>query len=93
MLLQNQLAIVAKCCIDSQINGTAGKSSDLDLAVLVPSYADVIELWDISSDIAVHEYQHLRLAVTECVIPPLYVNFRILRKLDKISNISNNNGS
>lgn len=36
----------------SQINGTAGKSSDLDLAVLVPGYADVIELWDISSDIA-----------------------------------------
>ena len=75
----------------SQINGTADKSSDLDLAVLVAGYADVIELWDISSDIAVHEHQHLRLAVTECVIPPLYVNFRILRKLDKISNISNNN--
>ena len=36
----------------SQINGTANKSSDLDLAVLVPGYADVIELWDISSDIA-----------------------------------------
>ena len=36
----------------SQINGTADKSSDLDLAVLVPGYADVIELWDISSDVA-----------------------------------------
>lgn len=52
MFLKNQLAIVAKCCIGSQINGTAGKSSDLDLAVLVAGYADVIELWDISSDIA-----------------------------------------
>lgn len=36
----------------SQISGDADKNSDLDLAVLVPGYADVIELWDISSDIA-----------------------------------------
>ena len=36
----------------SQITGTADKNSDLDLAVLVEGYADVIELWDISSDIA-----------------------------------------
>jgi len=36
----------------SQLQGTADKNSDLDLAVLVAGYADVIALWDISSDLA-----------------------------------------
>jgi predicted nucleotidyltransferase len=52
-LLQQRLPnVMAVYAFGSQINGTAGKSSDLDLAVLVPGYADVVELWDISSDIA-----------------------------------------
>jgi len=47
--LPNLMAVYA---FGSQIAGTADKHSDLDLAVLVGGYADVIELWDISSDIA-----------------------------------------
>jgi predicted nucleotidyltransferase len=52
-LLQQRLPnVMVVYAFGSQINGTADKNSDLDLAVLVAGYADVIELWDISSDIA-----------------------------------------
>ena len=52
-LLQQRLPnLMAIYAFGSQIAGTADKNSDLDLAVLVAGYADVIELWDISSDIA-----------------------------------------
>jgi len=52
-LLQQRLPnLMAVYAFGSQIAGTADKNSDLDLAVLVAGYADVIELWDISSDIA-----------------------------------------
>lgn len=36
----------------SQIDGTAGPNSDLDLAVLVGGYADPTQLWDIAGEIA-----------------------------------------
>lgn len=36
----------------SQIDGTAGPDSDLDLAVLVGGYAEPLLLWDIAGEIA-----------------------------------------
>ncbi len=36
----------------SQVTGTAYSQSDLDLTVLLVRYADPIDLWDISNDIA-----------------------------------------
>ena len=44
--LPNLLAIYA---FGSQVHGTAGPGSDLDLAVLVAGYADPLELWDLAS--------------------------------------------
>ncbi len=36
----------------SQVQGTAGSESDLDLAVLVAGYADPIALWDLAGTLA-----------------------------------------
>lgn len=36
----------------SVIAGTAGPESDLDLAVLLPGYADPLQLWDLSGELA-----------------------------------------
>ncbi|TVQ69880.1 MAG: nucleotidyltransferase domain-containing protein [Chromatiaceae bacterium] len=36
----------------SRIHGTAGPDSDLDLAVLVAGYADVLLLWEVSGELA-----------------------------------------
>ena len=36
----------------SQVQGTAGSESDLDLALLVAGYADPLELWDVAGDLA-----------------------------------------
>ena len=52
-LLQNRLPnLMAVYAFGSQVEGTADKNSDVDLAVLVAGYADPIDLWDISSDLA-----------------------------------------
>ena len=52
-LLQSRLPnLLAVYAFGSQVTGTADSRSDLDLAVLVAGYADPIDLWDISSDIA-----------------------------------------
>jgi predicted nucleotidyltransferase len=52
-LLQQRLpGLMAVYAFGSQVAGTADQNSDLDLAVLVPGYADTIDLWDISSDLA-----------------------------------------
>ena len=47
--LPNAIAIYA---FGSQIQGTAGQGSDLDLAVLVAGYADPLVLWSLSSALA-----------------------------------------
>jgi predicted nucleotidyltransferase len=47
--LPNLLAIYA---FGSQVDGTAGPDSDLDLAVLVRGQVDPARLWDISGEIA-----------------------------------------
>lgn len=36
----------------SQVQGTAGPDSDLDLAVLVAGYADPLVIWDVAGDLA-----------------------------------------
>ncbi len=52
-LLQQRLpALLAVYLFGSQARGDANAGSDVDLAVLVAGYADPIELWDLSSDLA-----------------------------------------
>lgn len=43
---------IAVYAFGSRVNGTPNSTSDLDLAVLVPGYADPLQLWDTSSQIA-----------------------------------------
>lgn len=45
----NAMAIYA---FGSQVQGTAGSESDLDLAVLVAGYADPLALWDVAGALA-----------------------------------------
>lgn len=45
----NALAVYA---FGSQMQGTAGPDSDLDLAVLVAGYADPIQLWELAGSLA-----------------------------------------
>lgn len=45
----NTMAIYA---FGSQVQGTAGPESDLDLAVLVAGYADPLVLWDMAGSLA-----------------------------------------
>ncbi|MBI2749456.1 MAG: nucleotidyltransferase domain-containing protein [Burkholderiales bacterium] len=47
--LPNAMAIYA---FGSQVQGTAGSDSDLDLAVLVAGYADPLALWDVAGTLA-----------------------------------------
>ncbi|MCA1939092.1 MAG: nucleotidyltransferase domain-containing protein [Dechloromonas sp.] len=47
--LPNLLAIYA---FGSQVEGTAGPDSDLDLAVLLPGYAPALDLWKLSGELA-----------------------------------------
>ena len=47
--LPNLLAVYA---FGSRIQGTAGPDSDLDLAVLVAGYADVLTLFDLAGELA-----------------------------------------
>ena len=44
--------VIAIYAFGSQVAGTAGADSDLDLAVLVPGYADPLVLWDLSGALA-----------------------------------------
>lgn len=47
--MPNLLAVYA---FGSRIQGTARPDSDLDLAVLVAGYAELLELWNLSGDLA-----------------------------------------
>lgn len=47
--MPNLLAVYA---FGSRIQGTAHSDSDLDLAVLVAGYAEPLELWNLSGDLA-----------------------------------------
>ncbi len=41
--------LLAVYAFGSRVDGTAGRGSDLDLAVLVEGYADPVELWDLAA--------------------------------------------
>ena len=49
---QNTPDLLAIYAFGSQIQGTANSDSDLDLAVLVSGYAEPLQLWSLSSDLA-----------------------------------------
>ncbi|WP_119965756.1 type VII toxin-antitoxin system MntA family adenylyltransferase antitoxin [Simplicispira lacusdiani] len=52
-MLQARLpGLLAVYGFGSQVQGTAGPDSDLDMAVLVPGYADVTLLWQLSGELA-----------------------------------------
>lgn len=44
--------LLAVYAFGSRVQGDAGAGSDLDLAVLVPGYADAAMLWRLSGDLA-----------------------------------------
>lgn len=44
--------LLAIYAFGSQVQGTAGPDSDLDLAVLVAGYADPVTLWELSGELA-----------------------------------------
>lgn len=52
LLRQSVPKLMAIYAFGSQVTGTANADSDLDLAVLVEGYADPIQLFDLSSDLA-----------------------------------------
>ncbi len=52
-LLQSQVpGLLAVYAFGSQIQGSAGLDSDLDLAVLVAGYAEPLALWRLAGDLA-----------------------------------------
>ena len=52
-LLREQVSgLMAVYAFGSQVAGTAGPESDLDLALLVEGYADPVGLWNLSGEIA-----------------------------------------
>lgn len=44
--------VMAIYAFGSQVNGSAGANSDLDLAVLFPGYADPEVMWDLAGNLA-----------------------------------------
>jgi predicted nucleotidyltransferase len=78
-LLQERLpGLMAVYAFGSQVEGTANENSDLDLAVLVPGYADVIDLWDISSDLA--ELRHCEVDLLDFRAASTVMQYQILTK-------------
>jgi len=71
-MLQARLpGLLAVYGFGSQVQGTAGPDSDLDMAVLVPGYADVTLLWQLSgelADIAGHAVDLLDLRAASTVM-------------------------
>jgi predicted nucleotidyltransferase len=52
-LIQAKLAnVLTIYAFGSQVQGTANQASDLDLAILVTTYTDSYQLWDLSSQLA-----------------------------------------
>ncbi len=83
MLLQNRLPnLLAVYVFGSQLSGDADKNSDLDLAVLVEGYADPIDLWDISSDLA--ELVHCEVDLLDFRAASTVMQYQILTKGDRL---------
>ena len=52
-ILQEQIpGLLAIYAFGSRVQGTSGKDSDLDLAVLVAGYAEPVALWKLSGELA-----------------------------------------
>lgn len=75
----------------SQIEGTADKNSDLDLAVLVAGYADPIDLWDISSDLA--ELVNCEVDLLDFRAASTVMQYQILTKGERLFAVDNSIGS
>jgi predicted nucleotidyltransferase len=52
MIRERLARVIAIYSFGSQVQGTAGVDSDLDLAVLVAGYADPLALWDLAGNLA-----------------------------------------
>ena len=52
LLRQRVPGLMAVYAFGSQVQGTAGPHSDLDLAVLVAGYAEPLQLWDLAAELA-----------------------------------------
>lgn len=52
LLRQRLPDLLAVYAFGSRIHGTSDAGSDLDLAVLVPGYADPLALWSLASEVA-----------------------------------------
>lgn len=91
-LLQNRLPnLMAVYAFGSQVEGTADKNSDLDLAVLVAGYADPIDLWDISSDLA--ELVNCEVDLLDFRAASTVMQHQILTKGERLFAVDNSIGS
>lgn len=91
-LLQNRLPnLMAVYAFGSQVDGTADKNSDLDLAVLVAGYADPIDLWDISGDLA--ELVNCEVDLLDFRAITTVMQYQILTKGERIFAVDGTIGS
>ena len=91
-LLQNRLPnLMAVYAFGSQVEGTADQNSDLDLAVLVAGYADPIDLWDISSDLA--ELVNCEVDLLDFRAASTVMQHQILTKGERLFAVDNSIGS
>ena len=91
-LFQQRLpGLMAVYAFGSQGTGNADKNSDLDLAVLVPDYADVIDLWDISSDLA--ELLHCDVDLLDFRAASTVMQYQILSKGQRLYAVDQEVGS
>lgn len=86
--LPDLMAVYAFGC---QVEGTANKDSDLDLAVLVAGYADVIDLWDISSDLA--DLLHCEVDLLDFRAASTVMQYQILTKGQRLYAVDQDIGS
>jgi predicted nucleotidyltransferase len=91
-LLQQRLpGLMAVYAFGSQVADTADQNSDLDLAVLVPGYADTIDLWDISSDLA--ELLHCEVDLLDFRAASTVMQYQILTKGQRLYAVDQQVGS
>lgn len=91
-LLQSRFAnLLAVYAFGSQVSGEADQNSDLDLAVLVAGYADPIDLWDISSDLA--EVVHCEVDLLDFRAASTVMQYQILTKGKRLFAVDSTIGS
>ncbi len=91
-LLQNRLSnLMAVYAFGSRVSGEANQNSDLDLAVLVAGYADPIDLWDISSDLA--EQVNCEVDLLDFRAASTVMQYQILTKGERLFAVDKSIGS